>query len=56
MINSIVDIRKLENKGKNDKFLASAIVETAKYIVKDDYVIKDTDGNIDIDMSKEAVH
>jgi len=52
----IVDIRKLENKRKNHKSLASAIAETAKYTVKDDdYVIKDADGNIDMDMSKEAV-
>lgn len=50
------DIRKLENKRKYDKSLASTIAETAKYTVKDDdYVIKNADGNIDMNISKGSV-
>ncbi|MEW8974072.1 MAG: hypothetical protein AB2375_07745 [Tissierellaceae bacterium] len=41
---------------KNNNPLTSAIAETAKYTVKDDdYLIKDADGNIDMNMSKESV-
>ena len=51
-----VDIRRLKNKKENGKSLASAVAETAKYTVKDDdYVVKNDDGQIDMEMSKESV-